>query len=104
MASRTEGHITLGSTSSLTGGVRMYCVATGELRVRDQFQVVSTPASVIAYRDKLAKADNMPDIHAEYTEPTTDQPSIVPPPASIQNFDPTSVHEALTADWRGAVC
>ena len=103
MASRTEGHITLGSTSSLTGGVRMYCIATGELRVRDQFKVVSTPPSVIAYLDKLAKADNMPDIHAEYVEPTNEQLSIIPPPTSIQNFDPTTVHNALTADWRGAV-
>ena len=102
MGARTEGHITLGSTTSLTGGVRMYCLATGELRVRDQFQILPTPASVITYLDKLAKADNLPDIHAEYVEPTSDQLSTIPPPASIKDFDPKSVIDALTANWRGA--
>jgi hypothetical protein len=103
MAARTEGHITLGSTTSLTGGVRMLCLATGELRVRDQFTILPPPTSVIKYLDKLAKADNLPDIRAEYVEPTVDQLSTIPPPASIVNFDPTTVHDALTADWRGAV-
>ena len=102
MGARTEGHITLGSTNSLTGGVRMYCLATGELRVRDQFQILPIPTSVISYLDKLAKADNLPDIHAEYVEPTSDQLSTIPPPASIKDFDPKSVIDALTANWRGA--
>ena len=101
MAARTESHLTLGCTNSLTGGVRMYCISTGELRVRDQFHVFPIPSHIVKYLNRLAKADNMPSIDSEYVEPTVEQLSTLPPPISIADFDPMDVQTALTAEWRG---
>ena len=47
MQSRTEGHIALVSSGSLTGGVNMYCIATGKIRVRLQFQTIATKQDLI---------------------------------------------------------
>jgi len=79
----------------------MYCIATGELRVRDQFTVLPIPNHVVQHLNALAKRDQMPSIDADYEELTAAQISTLPPPPSIINFDPKDVQAALTAEWRG---
>ena len=103
MQSRTEPCIALVHSGSLTGGVIMYSIKTGQTCVRDQFRVLPTPKSLITYLNQLAASDNMPaagDIHN--LEPDSADMPTLPPPSTLPTADPTSVPlQSIDVEWRG---
>ena len=105
MQSRTEGHIALVSSGSLTGGVNMYCIATGKIRVRDQFKTIAIKQDLIDHMNALAKKDDMPsvddDLPENHFDPSDDIPAGPQRPTTLTTTDFPSATMQPAAVQRG---